>query len=172
MCVIGKATPQDIIRVPRPPYRKKKPNLYTPEDLPDHHADFEFLHANRCGRIIRKHTGPEITENDPVFSSVKYDPSLHQEKLEKELSIGPDTPPEIKQRITALIQKYWCCFDDSNVKVPVRGYQCVIDTGTSPPTVAKNIRYGIHEIPIMQKAIDALLEDGFICLDTHSSWLS
>jgi hypothetical protein len=80
--------------------------------------------------------------------------------LEKRLKIGPSVPPEIKIRIIALVKKLWCCFFEENVKTPITGYQCVIDTGSAIPTVAKNIRYGIHETPIMQSAIDALLANG------------
>jgi hypothetical protein len=38
--------------------------------------------------------------------------------------------------------------------------------------MARNIRYRIHETPIMQLAIDALLENDQICIDVDSPWLS
>jgi hypothetical protein len=74
--------------------------------------------------------------------------------------------------LLSLIKKYWCCFCESNVKLHIKGYECVIDTGDSKPTVARNIRYGIHETPIMQKAIESLLANDQIAIDDDSSWLS
>jgi hypothetical protein len=58
------------------------------------------------------------------------------------------------------------------VKIHIKGYECVIDTGDSKPTVARNIRYGIHETPIMQRAIESLLSNDQIEIDDDSSWLS
>jgi hypothetical protein len=47
-----------------------------------------------------------------------------------------------------------------------------ISTGNRKPTVARNIRYGIHETPIMQKAIKSLLLNDQIEINDDSSWLS
>jgi hypothetical protein len=70
------------------------------------------------------------------------------------------------------VKKYWCCFVEENVKIPIRNYEYVIDTGDHMPLSARNIRYGLHETPIMQKAIDSLLHNDQICLDASSPWLS
>jgi hypothetical protein len=42
------------------------------------------------------------------------------------------------------------------VFVPVKNYNCVINTGDAPPIVVKKIQYGLEEIPIMHQAISAL----------------
>ena len=47
-------------------------------------------------------------------------------------------------------------FDTNGVFVPVKNYECVIDTGDSPPIAVKKILYGPKETPIMRKAIAAL----------------
>jgi hypothetical protein len=68
-------------------------------------------------------------------------------------------------KVTNLVKKYLCCFVEENVKIPIRNYECVIDTGDHMPLSARNIRYGLHETPIMQKAIDSLLHNDQICID-------
>ena len=124
--------------------------------------------------MIRKSTQPPLTDNDcnPEFTSIEFDPARDQAYLDKNLQIGDHVPPEIKQRIINLVKKFWCTFYEENVKIPITGYKCVIDTGDARPTVARNIRYGVHETPIMQQAINALLANDQICVDVDSSWLS
>jgi hypothetical protein len=117
-----------------------------------------------------------LTDADfnPKFIAIQFNQDRDQAYLEKHLKIGPSSvPPEIKIRIIALIKKLWYCFYEENAKIPITGYECVIDTaGSVIPTVAKNIRYGIHENPIMQLAIDALIANDQICVDVDSAWLS
>jgi hypothetical protein len=64
------------------------------------------------------------------------------------------------------------CFCKENVKIHIKGYECVIDAGNSKPAIARNIRYGVHETPMMQKAIESLLLNNQIEIDNGSSWLS
>ena len=100
-----------------------------------------------------------IAANDisPEFQ-LKYDEKIHGKELNSRLKFHPDANPEGIRRITQLVKEYWCCFCKANVPIPIRNYQCHIDTGKAKPTVAKNLRFGIHERPIMQSAIDSLLE--------------
>jgi hypothetical protein len=102
---------------------------------------------------------------NPQFVAIQFNQDRDQAYLEKHLKIGPSVPPEIKIRIIALVKTFWCCFYEENVKIPITGYECVIDTGSAIPTV-------IHETPIMQLAIDALPANGQICVDVDSAWLS
>ena len=60
----------------------------------------------------------------------------------------------------------------ANVPIPVKDYQCHVDTGISKPVVAKNIRFGMHESKIMKDAIDGLLEKNQIVQDDESEWMS
>ena len=107
----------------------------------------------------------------PEFQ-LKYNDKIHGEELRSRLKFHPDTNPEGKLRITQLIKEYWCCFCKENVPIPIRNYECHIDTGKAKPTVSKNIRFGMHERPILQAAIDALLDKNQIAPDTESEWLS
>jgi hypothetical protein len=115
-----------------------------------------------------------LTDNDcnPKFIAIQFEQDRDRAYLDKHLKIGPSVPPEIKTRIIALVKTFWCNFYEENVKIPITGYECVLDTGSATPTVVQNIHYRIHETPIMQLAIDALLANDQICVDVDSPWLS
>ena len=153
--------------------KRKKPNLFREINLPDELDGFDFLFQKTKGKVISKSSKKVISSNDisPEFQ-LKYNENLHGKELKSRLKFHSDTDPIGKHRITELIKAYWCCFCKANVQIPIRNYECHIDTGKSKPTVAKNIRFGMHERPIMQSAIDALLEKNQIAPDTESEWLS
>ena len=163
-----------IIRIPTRPGKAKKASTFVDQNLPDINENFEFLHQNSVGHVIRKSTKPPLTDSDctPEFIQIEFDPERDNPYFNKHLNIGKNVPDNIRTRIIDLVKKYWCTFYPESVKIPINGYECVIDTGTAQPTVARNIRYGIHETPIMQKAIDALLANDQIYVDVDSSWLS
>jgi hypothetical protein len=79
--------------------------------------------------------------------------------------------PQVRDRVYNLIKKYWPVFDTNGVFVPVKNYECVIDTGDSPPNAVKKILYGPKETPIMQKAIAALEKVGQIHQITDGCWV-
>ena len=93
----------------------------------------------------------------PSFDFV-FDEKLHGPELNSRLKLPANLSPAIKARLLALIKKYFCCFIKANVPITINDYECHIDTGDAAPIVAKNIRFGIHETPIMQRAIDGLLQ--------------
>ncbi len=62
-------------------------------------------------------------------------------------------------------------FDERGVWVPVRNYECVIDTGDAHPIAVKKIQYGPKELPIMQKAIAAVEKVGHIRKIHDGRWL-
>ncbi len=53
-------------------------------------------------------------------------------------------------------------FDEKGMFVPVKNYECVIDTGSARPIAVKNILYGKLEIKYMRKCIEALAKVGHI----------
>ena len=79
---------------------------------------------------------------------------------------------DIYKQLVQIIKEYWCCFDPEAVKIPMRNYQAYIDTSNQKPVAVQNTRYGLHESPIMQKAIDGLLANDQIEPATDGSWLS
>lgn len=80
--------------------------------------------------------------------------------------------PRIKNRLLALLEKYLCCFIKSNLPIPINDYEYHTDTGDATPVCAKGLRFRMHESPIMQAAIDSLLQKNEVTPDTESQWLS
>ncbi len=121
-----------------------------------------LLHNIDGGPVLRrlKHPPPPLGVVDPLFS-VQYDESIHGARLNKDLDLSHlDT--DLQQTIYVLIIKYWPVFDNRGVFVPVKNYECVIDTGNAHPTAVKEIRYGPNKLPIMRKAVAALEKIGHI----------
>ena len=81
-------------------------------------------------------------------------------------------PLDIQNKLIDIIKENWCCFHPEGVKIPIRDYEVIIDTGTCKPFAAKNKRYGMHEAPIMQKAIDGLLSNDQIGITVDGEWLA
>ncbi len=50
--------------------------------------------------------------------------------------------PNVRGKIYALVIKYWSVLNDKGVFIPVKNYECVIDTGDAPPIAIKKILYG------------------------------
>ena len=78
---------------------------------------------------------------------------------------------QVRDRVYNLIKKHWPVFDTNGVFVPVKNYECVINTGDSPSITIKKILYGPKETPIMWKAIAALEKIGQIHQITDGCWL-
>jgi hypothetical protein len=70
-----------------------------------------------------------------------------------------------------LVKKNWPVFDKNGIFVPVKHYECVIDTGNSLPIAVKKILYGPMETPIMRRAITALEKVDQIHQITDGCWL-
>lgn len=55
--------------------------------------------------------------------------------------------------------------------IPVKDYECIIDTGNARPIAVKKIHYGPREIPIMNSSIAALQKLGHIRQIHGGQWL-
>ena len=123
---------------------------------------------------MRKSIRPcrQAGDYDKKFITLQYCDKKHKKFLTSNLKIGANVPHDIKSQLISLIKEFWCCFDPEGVKIPIRDYEVVIDTGNNKPVATKNRRYGMHEAPIMQKAIDALLGNDQIGLTELGEWLS
>ena len=98
--------------------------------FPDQSAYFdELLHNIDGGTVLRKHLhhGSPLNDINPKFN-LQYNAELHGEKLRKEFRRSPILSD--KQRI--LVR-----FDESGLFLPVKHYECVIDTGASAPIAVK-----------------------------------
>jgi hypothetical protein len=152
---------------------KKRQNVfYDDRGYPDQSHDFDVLLHNIGGGTIlrkRKHPAPPLDDIDPRFFAV-YDETAHGATLRKLLDLSHlDT--SVQNKVYRLIQKYWSVFDDKGQFVPVKDYECVIDTGTARPICIKKIHYGPCETPIMRKCIAALAKLGHIRQMHDGEWM-
>jgi hypothetical protein len=79
--------------------------------------------------------------------------------------------PHLHDKVYATIQKYWSDFKDKGIFIPVKNYECVIDTGDAQPIAVKKIIYRPKETPIMRDAIAALAKVGHIWQIHDGRWL-
>jgi hypothetical protein len=82
-----------------------------------------------------KHPPPSLDEVDPKFFSA-YDESKHGVQLKKDLDLS-HLEPTILNQIYVLVKKYWSVFDSKGIFIPVKNYECVIDTGDAKPIAVK-----------------------------------
>ena len=168
------ATARIPIQVTPKPIRKGKPRNVFIDDrgFPDISDDYDrLLSSIDGGAILRKlkHPAPPLDSIDPAFN-VQYDEALHGEYLRKNLNLSHLDEPT-RSSVTDLIKQYWAVFDESTYFVPVKHYECVIDTGTSRPIAVKKINYGPREIPKMRSCIAALEKVGHISQIHDGQWL-
>jgi hypothetical protein len=76
----------------------------------------------------------------------------------------------LKRRITEFVKEFRDVFYEDGVKSPIIGYKLVIGTGDHQPIAVRKPHYGLHEIPIMEKTIEWLLNLGHIKRDVLSPW--
>ena len=157
----------------RPKKKKKRLNLFDEECIPDMQENFKMLFEHK-GNVIQKSTKPCRKQGDynPDFIKNIYNHKKHDNYLNTNITIGNTVPQDIKKKLLDVIKEYWCCFDPDGVKIPISDYEVVIDTGTNKPVSTKSYRYGMHESPIMQKAVDALHHNDQIGTTTQGGWLS
>jgi hypothetical protein len=157
----------------KPKHRKRSPNVFVDDQgFPDKTKHYEaLLHNVDDGVILRrlKHPPPSLDVVDPLFVC-EYDEAKHGKQMRHDLDLS-HLEPHVRKRVYDLVKKYWSVFDKNGVFVPVKNYECVIDTGDSPPIAVKRILYGPKETPIMRKAIAALEKVGQIHQITDGRWL-
>jgi hypothetical protein len=140
----------------------------TPQD------DFESILPEASGRSVRRRQFPprSISDVDPDFN-VQFDQALHGEQIEKELLSRITHLPQHQQRaIRGIVEEFWCLFDRKGLLMPIKDYLCEIDTGNHRPIAVKNPTYGPLETPIVEKAINQLVELNMARQVFDGSWLS
>jgi hypothetical protein len=133
---------------------------------------YKALLRNVDGGVILcklKHPPPPLDEVDPLFFCT-YNEAKHGKQMRCNLNLS-HLKPQVRDRVYNLVKKYWPVFDANGVFVPVKNYECIIDTGDSPPITIKKILYGPKETLIMQKAIAALEKVDQIHQITDGCWL-
>ena len=102
-----------------------------------------MLHSINGGTVLRKlrHLMPNL--NGPVDPSFDHPfiPEEHEEILRKKVNVS-HLHPDQQTQVYNLIRECWPVFDERGVFVPVKNYECVIDTGNARPIAVKKILYG------------------------------
>jgi hypothetical protein len=124
------------------------------------------------GVILKKlkHPAPPLDKVDPHFFFCTYDDAKHDKQMGHDLDLS-HLEPQVRNRVYALVKKYWPVFDKNGVFAPVKHYERVLDTGYSTPIAIKKIFYRPKETPIMKRAIAALKKVSQIHQITNSCWL-
>ena len=161
------------IRVDKSKCRRRLKNVFIDDrGFPDISDAYDtLLHNIDGGPVLRKlkHPPPQVDVVDHSFA-FQYDENLHGTILRERLDLS-HLNRGLQDTIYAMIRKYWAVFDDRGVFVPVRNYECVIDTGDCPGIAIKKIRYGAKEIPLMRKAVAGLEKVGHIRQVHDGRWL-
>ena len=140
--------------------------------FPDQSDEFDSLLSTIDGGAIlrkRKHPAPPLDKVDPQFFS-PFDESKHGDLLRKHLPLT-HLDASTRTAVHDLIKEFWSVFDDKGLFLPVKDYECSINTGSHPPISVKKIMYGPRESPIMQKAIASLAKVGQIRQVHGGSWM-
>ena len=93
------------------------------------------------GCFIRRRKHPAPSSIDPLFNT-PFEESKHGVILRNSLDLSHLQEPFRAQLIT-LIKKCWGVFNPAGIIMPVKDYECVIDTGTHAPIACKNVTYGL-----------------------------
>jgi hypothetical protein len=167
-------TPAPIRVAPKPKRRKRIDNVFLDDrgfkDLSNKYD--HVLNDINGGPILRKlrHPAPAFDAAvNPAFHA-PFEPLKHDAVMRKDLDLSHLDPP-LQERIYALIQKYWSVFSKKGVFIPVKNYECVINTGSARPISVKKILYGERETIIMHKCIAALAKVGHIVQTTDGKWM-
>jgi hypothetical protein len=156
------------ILVPKPKWRAKTPSHWVEDSTDKDNDAYTFVFKDQIGQALRK---PKNLILPPTPSNLrKFCRATDTAELERNLKFDPSTSDRLKLRITEFVQEFWDVFHEDGVKTPIHGYELMIDTGDHPPIAVKKPHYGLHEIPIMEKTIDWLLNLNHIQRDVLSPW--
>ena len=122
--------------------------FYDDRGFPDQSDEFEhLLHSVNGGPLLCKLLHPAPDLDGPVdshFLSV-FNPDLHESQLRDKLDLS-HLPLDVQDQIYNLIREFWSVFDSKGVTVPVKSYECIIDTGCARPIAIKKINYSIMRL--------------------------
>ncbi len=143
------------------------------QGFPDQSNDYDhLLHSIDGGPVLQKLRHPMPNLNRPI--DLRFDhpfvPAEHKDVMRKQVDLS-HLESDQQEQVYSLIREFWPVFDKRGVFVPVKNYECIIDTGTTCPISVKKILYGEQETVIMQRCILALAKVGHIRQITDGRWL-
>jgi hypothetical protein len=126
---------------PKPKCCKQSKNIFIIDcGFPDKTDNYNNCLHNINGGVIlrqRKSPVPQLNVVDLTFH-YEINEVLHGAQLARDLDISHLDPTHAKQLI-ALIKRCWSVFDECGTFIPVRRYQCIIDTENAKPKAVKKI---------------------------------
>ncbi len=141
--------------------------------FPDQSDEYDHvLHHVTGGAVLRKlkHPKPDlVAPPDPTYYST-FLPKKHEAQLRKDVDLS-HLKPNLQEEVYNMIQEFWSAFNGKGVFIPVKNYECIIDTGIARPIAVKKILYGERESVIRRCCIAALAEVGHIPQITDGQWL-
>ena len=132
--------------------------------FPDQSDKYDhLLHSIDGGTVLRKlrHPMPDLNGLvDPSFDH-PFIPEEHKDILRKKVNLSHLNHDQ-QTKVYDFIPEFWPVFDERGIFVPVKNYECVINTGTAHPIAVKKILYDKRETIIMRRCISALAKVGHI----------
>ncbi len=133
-----KGTPIQV--VPKPKRQKWLQNIFLDDrGFPDQSNEFDqLLHNIDGGPVLRKFWHLMANLDGPIdlcFHS-PFIPKQHEDWMWKQVDLS-HFKPNFQEQVYNLIHKYWSVFDKWGVFIPVKYYECVINTGTPQPITVK-----------------------------------
>jgi hypothetical protein len=119
---------------PKPKHRKRLQNVFLDDrGFPDQSNEYDnVLHHVKGRPVLRKlkHPQPDLdAPPDPAYQLI-FIPEKHKAQLRKDVDLS-HLEPDLQEDVYNMIQEFWSVFDGKGVFVPVKNYECVIDTGTA-----------------------------------------
>jgi hypothetical protein len=163
------------IRVePKPKHRKRLQNIFLDNrGFPGQSNEYDHvLHDIDSGPILRKLKYPKPDLNAPPDPAhhLPFIPKKHKAQMHQDMDLL-HLAPNLQEQVYSLIRECWSVFDGKGVFVPVKNYECVIDTGNARPIAVKKILYGECKTVIMRCCIASLAKVGHIVQITDGPWL-
>jgi hypothetical protein len=132
-----------LIRVdPKPKRRRRLQNVFLDDrGFPDQSDNYNHvLHGMDRGPILWElwHPQPDL---DAPINPFYYSPFIakkHEDLMRKDMDLS-HLDPTLQEKIYTIICENWSVFDGKGVFVPVRNYECVIDTRSARPIPVKKI---------------------------------
>ncbi len=124
------------IRVaPKAKRQKRLQNVFLDNrEFPDQSNEYDhLLHNIDGGPVLRKlkHPSLDLTAPvDPAFFS-EFILEKHEAEMRRDVDLS-HLDPDLQERIYSMIQEFWSVFNSRGIFVPVKFYECIIDTEGTP----------------------------------------
>jgi hypothetical protein len=137
---------------PKPKQCKRLNNIFLDDwGYLDQSSEYDHVLCNiDGGPILHKLRHPQLdlkASVDPLYYS-PFISAKHEAIMRKDMDLS-HLDSALQERIYSIICHHWSVFDEKGVFIPVKHYECVIDTGNAWPISVKKILYGEHETIIM-----------------------